>query len=111
MPQKIVSDIAGFEGSVMIADPLTLAQAHVIEAGMRPPEKDADGRWWLTDEDELKLPAVLACVEKWEIPAIPEGVTLHTFPFSPRPQTHKLIDLVFTALKRIYIGEINIPNA
>lgn len=110
MSKVITSQIKRYQGSVTIADPLTLPQAQLIEAGMRPTEGEEGERIWLSTIDEKKLPAVLACVEKWELTNIPEGVTLQTFPASPRSASHKLIDWIFNEIFAVYIGESEVPN-
>lgn len=112
MSKVITSQIKRFEGSVTIADPITLAQAQAIEAGMKPPEEQeiVNGRVWLSVQDSAKLPAIFACVEKWELSGLPENVTADTFPASPRGATHKLIDFIFAEIFKVYIGEAEVPN-
>lgn len=110
MSKVIQSPVKRFQGSVTIADPLTLPQAQLIEAAMRPPESDNDGRIWLTVFDIGKLPAIFGCVEKWELENIPENVTAETFPASPRGDTHKLIDWIFREVLAVYLGEAEVPN-
>jgi Uma2 family endonuclease len=56
--------------------------------------------------DAEKLPAVLACVEKWEL----ENFNPEPFPASPRGASHKLIDFIFSELVTIYMGEKEVPN-
>lgn len=108
MPKIITSPVKRWAGTVTIADPLTLLQAQLIEAGMKPPEapQDESGRIWLSTIDELKLPAVLGCVEKWEL----ENFKPDPFPASPRGDSHKLIDFVFSELLQVYFGESDIPK-
>lgn len=146
MSKKIEVDIIGFEGSVLIADPLNLSQAQAIELAMIPDSipdelieaknkylynfenlgKDhldtlqskkeyeaisEKNRIWFSVKDEKRLPAVIACVEKWEIPTIPEDRrTESTFPSSPRGPSHKLIEFLFNEIFKIYVGELKIPN-
>lgn len=88
-----------------MADPLTISQAHLIEAGMRQPETQ-DERVWLSVIDEMKLPAIMGCVEKWEL----ENFTPDPFPASPRIDSHKLIDWLFGEILQIYFGEAIVPN-
>jgi len=79
---------------------------------MRMPKDESakDGRVWLSVVDANQLPAILGCVEKWEIENIPEKPTLETFPASPRAETHKLIDWLFRELLTVYFGEATVPN-
>jgi len=76
---------------------------------MKSPETDGD-RVWLSLIDEKKLPAVFACVEKWDIENILEGVTLETFPASPRAASHKIVDFIFNEIFKIYIGDADVPK-
>lgn len=94
-----------------IADPLTIPQAQAIEAGMKQPEgHEGEDRIWLSIIDEAKLPAVFACVEKWELANMPEGLSVETFPASPRVDSHKLVDFIFGELLKVYFGEAIVPN-
>lgn len=114
MSKKIEIKSERWSGSVTIADPLTIPQAKLIEAGMKsPPNDDANenGRIWLSVVDEMQLPAVIACVEKWELADIPENVTIDNFPASPRGSSHALISEIFRELLKVYFGEIELPNA
>lgn len=108
MSKVITSPIKRWTGTVTIADPLTIPQAQLIEAGMKQPEaQEADnGRVWLSVIDAMKLPAVLGCVEKWEL----ENFTSDPFPASPRADSHKLIDFIFSEILQVYFGEAIVPN-
>jgi len=111
MSKQITSPIERWAGTVTIADPLTIPQAQLIEAGMKPPESEEGGRIWLSVIDRNQLPAVIACVEKWELADMPETITADTFPASPRSESHKLIEWLFREILKVYFGETEIPNA
>jgi hypothetical protein len=111
MSKIVTSPLQRWSGSVVIADPLTIPQAQAIEAGMSKPEAGDDGRLWLTVIDKMQLPAILACVEKWDLANMPETVTIDTFPASPRADSHKLIDWLFSEIRGVYFGEASVPNA
>lgn len=110
MSKIITSPIQRWAGAVTIADPLTISQAQLIEAGMTLPENGEDGRVWLSVIDGMQLPAIFACVEKWELANIPEALTIDNFPASPRVDSHKLIDWLFTEIRKVYFGEAEVPN-
>lgn len=110
MSKAITSPIERWAGSVTIADPLTIPQAHLIEAGLHRPESDGE-KVWLTVIDEMRLPAIMACVEKWELENMPQPVTVETFPASPRGDSHKLIEWLFNQILQVYFGEALIPNS
>ena len=111
MSKKISSPVQRWAGTVTIADPLTIPQAQLIEAGMTMPENGADGRVWLSVIDNMQLPAVFGCVEKWELDNMPADLTLDNFPASPRKDSHDLVDWLFTEIRKVYFGELVIPNA
>lgn len=106
MPKTITSPIKRWPGSVTIADPLTLPQAQLIENGLEKPDTKEGERIWLTVIDTMKLPAVLGCVEKWEL----ENFKSDPFPASPRGDSHKLIDWIFGEMLKVYFGEAIVPN-
>ena len=110
MPKVITSPLPRWQGSVTLADPLTLPQVELIEAAFEPLKNIPDsGQVYLTALDKPQIPAILACVEKWELTDFP-APTLETFPMTPRKATHDLIAWIFGELRRIYIGELDTPN-
>jgi hypothetical protein len=106
MSKQITSPSTRWPGTVMIADPLTIPQAQLIEAGLKQPDAKEGERVWLSIIDAGKLPAILGCVEKWEL----ENFTPDPFPASPRGDSHKLIDWLFSELLKVYFGEAIVPN-
>lgn len=91
-----------------IADPLTLPQVEAIEEAM---ELKVEGeKVYLSVFDKKNLPAILACVEKWELDYFPETVTLQSFPMSPRKASHELIGWLWGEIIGVYVGEQEIPN-
>ena len=107
----ITSKSKAFSGTVTLCDRLVLSQVELVEnALLDAPVPDAGGRVRFTDLDRPKLPALLACVEKWEIANFPDPVTVDNFPLTPRKQAHELIEQLFDAIKLVYNGEVEIPN-
>jgi len=114
MSKVITSQIKRYPGSVTLADPLNIRQAMLVESGMERPKENevgADGRVWLSVVDEKRIPAICACVEKWELENFPNDVTPDTFPASPRLHTTKLIEWLFYEIRLVYFGDISVPNA
>ena len=111
MSKTIVSPIKRWPGTVTIAEPLTFPQAQAIEdaIGLPTEEKlvDPKKRVWLSVSDKACLPAIMACVEKWEL----ENFKPDPFPASPRGASHKLIEWLFGEIYKVYIGEFDDPNA
>jgi len=109
MSKIIISPIPRWQGTVTIADPLTLIQAQAIEQAMVKPEIAEDEKWVLTLVDKHKHPAIIACVESWNL----ENFSLTKDgqpPASPRLDSHKLRDWIFGELANVYFGEEIIPN-
>lgn len=99
-----------FNGTVTIFDRLTLPQVELIEEALfdEPPQKG--GRVALTTIDKPRLPALLACVEKWEISTFPTPLTVENFPMTPRRESHDLIMKIFLEIAKVYNGELDVPN-
>ncbi len=69
-----------------------------------------DGRVLLSVYDNILIPAVLACVEKWNLSGFPELVTYETFPATPRRASSDLLRWLWGEIYSVYLGEIDIPN-
>lgn len=100
-----------YNGSVTVYGQFTLPQVELIEAAVFDTPLVEDGKVRLTNVDKPRIPALIACVEKWEISGFPETLTVDSFPLSPRRETHNLIEKVFNEITRVYNGELDIPNA
>lgn len=111
MSKTITSPVKRWSGTVTISDPMTLPQAEAFEAGLILPDKiDENGKIFLTALDKPQVPAILACVEKWELADFPNPVAVENFPFSPRKDSHDLIEWMFSEIRKIYLGESDVPN-
>lgn len=110
MSKKIISPSERWSGSVTIADPLTIPQAQLIEDALERPAKSEDGTVWLTVIDSQRLPAIFACVEKWELSNMPDPLTIDNFPASPRRESSQLIEWLFYEINKVYLGEAIVPN-
>jgi hypothetical protein len=110
MSKVIESPISKFSGSVTLYDPLNMAQTLGWEKAVSESKKlrnviKAGGEVMLTDFNAVYLPAIIACVEAWNLIGIPSGPTLESFPFSPRLATAKLMDWIIGEITKIYVGE------
>lgn len=103
-----------WHGTVAIFDRLYLPQVELVEAALLDERETItsakDGHVRFTQLDKPKLPALLACVEKWNLTDFPEPVTVETFPLTPRKAAHELIEQVFDEIRKVYNGEIEVPN-
>ena len=116
MSKVITSKIKRWAGTVTIADPLTLPQVELIEAAFdatlkiqKDTEADDNKIVFLTAYDKPRIPAILACVEKWELEnfaLMPDG----GIPMSPRRDSYRLIEWLFSEIRAVYLGELEIPN-
>lgn len=75
-----------------------------------PADLPSDGMIFNTRLDKLKMPALMACVEVWELENFPEKITAENFPYSPRKHSHLLIDWIFAEIGKVYAGEAAVPN-
>ncbi len=103
---KVIQVNGKWAGTVTIADPLTIPQVQLIEAAF----VEHDGTLYTSTLDAEKLPAIFACVIEWKLNGL-EGVTLENFPATPRKESHRLVDAIFSELIKIYVGEVEVPNA
>lgn len=112
MTKVITSQSAIWSGSVHIADPMTMPQVKLVEDVLRftIEDKNENGKVFLSVVDETMLPAICACVEKWELRNFPTTVTPDTFPATPRKESHELIAWLFREIYKVFIGETAIPN-
>lgn len=122
MTKIIKSQSAIYPGSVHLADPMTMPMVRAVDEALEATAadelnklvsgKNADGEPTIKTYlvDERMIPAILACVEKWELQGFPEVVTADTFPATPRRESHELVKWIFAEIHKIYIGELTIPN-
>lgn len=115
MSKRVEVTSKKWAGSVTIADPLIFAQAKLIEDAIGEyaageVRKTADGRMFLTVDNVRQLPAIFACVEKWELANMPADLSIANFPASPRRASNELIAQLFGEIYKVYIGELEIPN-
>jgi len=107
---KTIQVTGKWEGSVEIADPLNIEQAQAIADSLDLPQKNADGTYYTIALDAKKIPAILACVEKWNLKGFPETVNIKTYPASPRKAAHALANLIHSELVKVYVGDTEVPN-
>ena len=111
MSRVVTSPSTRWPGSVTIADPMNLPQVELVEAGLEWPDELQEGKSVLfTVLDKPAIPALLACVEKWELANVPAELSADNFPMTPRKDSHDLIGWLFGEIRKVYFGEIEIPN-
>ena len=116
MSKVIKSKAQNYTGTVTIFDRLVLSQVELVEAALLDNKtvyedaRENEKSVYRTQIDKPKLPALLACVEKWEIEGFPEPLTVDNFPLTPRADANYFIEMVFDEIRRIYNGEREVPN-
>jgi len=101
---------------VVFPDFLILPQVRAFEDALDEIEeirKDApkDSRVFISKLDAVYLPVILSIVAEWNIKGLPDKPTMESFPLTPRKETAALIAWLVDEIRRIWIGEIEIPNA
>lgn len=115
MSKTITSPIARWQGTVTLAEPLTLPQAEAIEQAQDAlSEKikeliEKNTEHYFSELDKLKTGAINMCIEKWSLDNF-TPLSDNTVPYSPRKDSHHLIDWLFSELVKIYSGESEVPN-
>lgn len=111
MSKIIQSNIKHFTGTVTIPERFTLPQCNEIDKAFGNPNDSERGeRVWKSVLDMQVLPALLTCVEKWDIENFPENLSSNNFPATPRKESHDFIMFVWDEVKKIYYGERILPN-
>lgn len=103
MSKRVVSLSSRWPGAVVLSDPMTLPQAITWERAIRDIQNRSDEAT-ITDVNYIMLPAICACVEKWELEGLGD-LTPDTFPASPRMKSIELITWLTNEIARIYTGE------
>jgi hypothetical protein len=105
----IQSESDRWPGTVTICDQLTLPQVELIENAFELQQGDGD-KVFFTVIDKRHIPAIIACVEKWELKNFPIPPTLETWLMQARKESHTLIRQIWEAILKVYTGEQEIPN-
>ena len=109
--QDRATDTEGVEPSKFLTELMQArARLEAREKGEEPKAEEIQYHW-TSRTDDIFLPAILLCVKEWHIERVPAGVTIDTFPMSPRGVASQFINWLWSALLGIYQGEIEIPNA
>ena len=118
MSKTIASTIAAFAGEVVIPSRLTMPQVMAWEAAtneqaefIQKLTEEKRERFTFSEIDRIFTPILCELVEEWHIEGVPDKPTPDTFPGSPRLASHQLIEWIGGEIRKVYIGEIDIPNA
>lgn len=109
MAKVITSPSKRWPGTVTLYDPLTLPQVEAIEIYLANTDTK-DGEKPLRSYDREQLPALIACVEEWNIENFPVKPTLETWPLSPRRASREFVMWLLVEILAVYNGELAVPN-
>lgn len=124
MTKIIESPVKRFPGRVHLADPLNFEQYFAIEEAIETSREfvtpyEEDGKEIAVvkfGKDQLHynhafVPAIIACVEKWEIQGLPEIPTVKDFPASPVLSAARFASWLIDELMKVLQEAEEIPNA
>lgn len=109
MPKSIASPIKRWPGTVTLSDPLTYSQVFSWEdalAAVQALEQPTQARL-----NAALLPAILACVEQWQLERFPTAPTAGNFPATPAQSAARLIAWLIQEISSLYREADEIPNA
>lgn len=104
----ITSTIPQLPGTVEMLDTWSFDQVLAFERALAEIRQSSDKR---TAADKITIAGLLPILHNWQITGIPDSPTVETFPATPRRATAELIALLLDQAVKIYVGEIEIPNA
>lgn len=116
MSKTITSPIVRWQGTVTLSEPLTLPQAEAIEQAQSLLQEKIKElvekkitEFFFLELDKLKAVAINLCLEKWSLDNF-TPLADNTVPFSPRKESHQLIDWLFDEILKVYTGDLEVPN-
>jgi len=109
---KIISPVEKFPGFVVLPEFMTLPQVIAFEDAIKQAEELKEGGTVRRSRlDQINLPVIFAIVKEWHVDGVPETPDTESMPLTPRVASATLIAWIWGEITRLYIGEIEIPNA
>jgi len=115
MPRVITSPVAKWPGIVTLYEPLNFPQYLAWKQGLDR-AAEANGHDLLvaesgiTENAVLILPGVCGCVQTWNLQGLPEIVTPETFPSTPVVASVQLVIWLVSEIRKIVMGEEELPK-
>jgi len=109
MSKVITSPVKRWTGTVTISDPLNYPQALDIEAAISQATALPDGATRRQYNFTL-LPAVLGCVERWDLQGLPAQVGVDSFPATPPTSSARLLAWLINEVIALYREADENPN-
>lgn len=122
MSKVIKSPVEKWAGNVTFCEPLTAPQVFAIEDALDETAQIESSAFksslndnkiemrWQSRYNYAYLPAILLCVEEWNLEGFPDNLTRDTFPSIQSNDATILISALFTELMKIYKEENEVPN-
>ena len=107
----IQSPVKEFPGSIVLPDFLTLAQVFAFEVAADEVAALRGGVIRRSQIDKIYLPMLFEVVLEWHIDGQPDEPTIETWRATPRRASADLTAWAIGEVTRMYLGEIEIPNA
>jgi len=108
MPKTITSPVKRWSGTVTLFDPLTLAQAIMVEDAIQAVrDLRSNERTTLIRLHAALQPAILACVERWNLAGIADHPEF--IPATPGTPSAQLITWIWTEIKTLF-EDTEVPN-
>ena len=109
---KIEIKTKKYNGHIILPEYLNIIQVRAFEesfGNLNEVQTEEGGRVWLSITDEKRLPVLFGIVKEWHIDGIPEQPTLETFPMTPISEAHDVIEQIYSAVMKLWMGE-QVPN-
>ena len=105
------SPVKHFPGTIILPDFLTLKQVFDFERASDDVAALKNGAIRRSNIDEIYLPFIFGVVVAWNIEGEPKEPTLETWRATPRKSSADLTAWIIGEITKLYLGEIEIPNA
>jgi len=113
MSRILISPVKKFPGTVKLPEFYTLAQVSAWSDAVQDvmAATDDKGNIRRIKKYMIMLPAILACVEVWQIVGQPDNLTADNFVGTPTSAACDLLQWVDDEIRSIVNGDLEIPNA
>lgn len=127
MGRTITSPVKGWEGNIVLFDPLTLPQAIALEDAISETQKLIEAelqeagfksldaaikkgfRFSILKHNQALWPALCGCIEKWEIDAFPKPA-YDAFPATPKVRSSDFMLWLYSEVMKLFEEPEEIKN-
>jgi hypothetical protein len=104
------SPVKKFPGSVTMPDYLSYPQVLAFRRAVKEAKELGDDVP-LFEYNHALLPGIIPCVEKWEIPSLPQSITADSFPVAPSQASQRFTAWLIRLVTELMNEAEDIPNA